>query len=82
MVKSKVVAGLVAAVLALLVVGTIVTPARAAPNQRTVYIVRAGDALYSIARAYGVDVWALASTNGIANPDRIYAGQRPVIPKG
>jgi len=43
LVKSKVVAGLVAAVLALLVVGTIATPALAAPNQRTLHIVRAGD---------------------------------------
>jgi LysM repeat protein len=38
--------------------------------------------LYSTARAYGVDVWALANANGIANPNIIYAGQRIVVPTG
>jgi len=80
MAKRKVVGGLVAVVVALLVVGTVVTPAYAASEQRAVHIVRAGETLYSIARAHGVDVWALARANGIANPNIIYAGQRLVIP--
>ncbi|MBN1640910.1 MAG: LysM peptidoglycan-binding domain-containing protein [Anaerolineae bacterium] len=45
-----------------------------------VHIVRWGENLISIARRYGVTVYAIASTNGIANTNRIYAGQRLVIP--
>lgn len=45
-----------------------------------VHIVRRGDTLYSIARYYGVSMTELVAINGIANPDRIYIGQRLVIP--
>jgi LysM repeat protein len=82
MVRRRVVGRLLAAVVALLVVGTVVTPVYATPAQRTVHIVRAGETLYSIARAYGVDVWALANANGVANPNRIYGGQRLVVATG
>jgi lipoprotein NlpD len=40
------------------------------------YVVRSGDTLYSIAFRYGIDARELARWNGIANPDRIYVGQR------
>jgi len=46
----------------------------------TVYIVRPGDTLYSIARRYRTTVAAIARANGIADPRRIWAGQRLVIP--
>ncbi len=46
----------------------------------TIHIVRPGQTLFSIARMYGVDVWALARANNIVNPNRIYIGQRLVIP--
>ncbi len=46
----------------------------------TVYIVRPGDTLYSIARRYHTTVAAIAWINGIANPGRIWVGQRLVIP--
>ncbi|HID61638.1 MAG TPA: LysM peptidoglycan-binding domain-containing protein [Anaerolineae bacterium] len=46
----------------------------------TVYIVRPGDTLYSIARRYRTTVAAIAWANGIANPRCIWAGQRLVIP--
>ena len=46
----------------------------------TVYIVRPGDTMYSIARRYRTTVAAIARTNGIADPRRIWAGQRLVIP--
>jgi LysM repeat protein len=46
----------------------------------TSHIVRRGQTLYSIARSYGVNMWAIARANGIANPNYIYAGQRLVIP--
>jgi len=46
----------------------------------TVYIVRRGDTLYSIARRYHTTVAAIAWANGIANPHRIWVGQRLIIP--
>ena len=60
-------------------------PARAAA--RTVpglqggrYLVRLGDTLSGIAAKLGVDVTALAAANGLANPHRIVAGTRLVVP--
>ncbi|MCZ7546108.1 MAG: LysM peptidoglycan-binding domain-containing protein [Anaerolineae bacterium] len=44
------------------------------------YVVQPGDTLYRIALRYGTTVSALATANGIANPNRIYSGQRLVIP--
>jgi LysM repeat protein len=47
-----------------------------------VHIVRWGENLTYIARQYGTTVQAIAAANGIANHNRIYAGQRLVIPQG
>jgi len=44
------------------------------------HLVRWGETLYSIGRRYGVSYWAIAQANGIANPNRIYAGQRLWVP--
>ena len=44
------------------------------------YTVRAGDTLAVIAQKYNINVWTLASYNGIYNIDRIYVGQRLLIP--
>jgi LysM repeat protein len=44
------------------------------------YVVRYGDTLVGIARYLGVNVYALAQTNGIYNLNRIYAGQVLIIP--
>jgi len=68
----------------------LVSAAAAAPEQApdntpsasctpTYYRVRYGDNLTSIAWRYGVTVWQLQQWNGIANPNRIYAGQTLVI---
>jgi N-acetylmuramoyl-L-alanine amidase len=46
----------------------------------TVHVVERGQHLSGIARRYGVSVTAIVSANGIANPSRIFAGQRLVIP--
>lgn len=46
----------------------------------TIHIVQPGQTLFSIARWYGVDVWTLARANNIVDPNRIYVGQRLVIP--
>ncbi len=60
-----------------------VVPASAGPNKSNViHIVQPGETLYSIARRYGVDMWAVANANNIVNPNLIYVGQRLVIPKG
>jgi LysM repeat protein len=45
-----------------------------------VHVVQRGENLYRIALRYGVTYQALASANGIANPNRVYTGQRLVIP--
>lgn len=47
---------------------------------RTAYVIRAGDTLAGIARAYGVNVYTLAQYNNIYNINLIYAGQTIYIP--
>ena len=49
-------------------------------NAPLIHIVQRGETLGAIARQYGATVAAIAQTNGIADPSRIYAGQRLVIP--
>lgn len=44
------------------------------------HIVRPGETLFCIARAYGVSPWAIAQQNGIVNPNKVYTGQRLAIP--
>ncbi|QPC81942.1 LysM peptidoglycan-binding domain-containing protein [Phototrophicus methaneseepsis] len=50
------------------------------PTPSNVYYVRYGDTMLRIANYFGVNVWRLAEANGIYNLNRIYAGQRLVIP--
>ncbi|MCX7851349.1 MAG: L,D-transpeptidase family protein [Caldilineales bacterium] len=70
-----------AAILVLFGSLTLPVPAQAAPGSGgTVHIVRRGETLTQIARRYGVSVRALAAANGIANINRIYVGQRLIIP--
>jgi LysM repeat protein len=42
--------------------------------------VRAGETLAAIARRYGTTATAIARLNGLSNPNRIYVGQRLLIP--
>lgn len=44
------------------------------------HIVRAGETLYCIGRAYTVSPWAIATTNGLYPPYRLYVGQVLTIP--
>lgn len=44
------------------------------------HVVRAGETLYCIGRAYGVSPWAIASVNGIYAPYRLYIGRVLTIP--
>lgn len=46
------------------------------------YVIQPGDSLWKIARQYQTTVDALAQANQIANPERIYIGQKLLIPKG
>jgi LysM repeat protein len=46
------------------------------------YTVRAGDTLASIAARHGTTVNALVKANALANPNRIYPGQRLIISGG
>ncbi len=55
-------------------------PSKPKPPTETVYIVKAGDTLSSIAAKYKTTYQKLAEYNGIANPDVIYSGQKIRIP--
>ncbi len=71
---------IIGSVLLLLV---ILQPVAAAPLEWTVlgnHTVRTGETLFCIARAYGVDPWAIATQNGIVNANRIRPGQVLAIP--
>ena len=47
---------------------------------KTVYTVKSGDTLSGIAAKYGTTYQKLASYNGIADPNKIYPGQKITIP--
>ncbi len=51
-----------------------------AKSKATVHVVARGQHLTGIARRYGVTVAAIVAANGIADPSRIFAGQRLSIP--
>jgi LysM repeat protein len=53
--------------------------ATATPQVR-VHIVRAGETLAIIALRYATTATAIARYNGLSNPNRIYVGQRLLIP--
>ena len=77
---------LISCVLALMLVSLVPVSAQfepqAAVGGETIHIVARGETLASIARSYGTTVQAIASANGIWNPNLIYPGQRLVIPVG
>ena len=51
------------------------------PNEgNVIHIVEWGETLFSIARRYGTSVDGICAANGIADPTRIFAGQRLMIP--
>jgi LysM repeat protein len=66
----------------LLLAGTQVVWAAPAASCQTVHIVQRGETLSHIALRYGTTVHAIATANGIVNPNRVYAGQRLTIPCG
>ncbi|NPV65741.1 MAG: LysM peptidoglycan-binding domain-containing protein [Anaerolineae bacterium] len=50
------------------------------PAGRSVHIVQPGENLFRIGLRYGWDWYTLAALNGISDPNRVYVGQRLVIP--
>jgi len=71
-----------ALVVVLVVALVLPTVALAAPAESGgfSYQVRLGDTLYRIGRRFGVSPQAIASANGLVNPNLIYAGQWLWIP--
>ena len=65
-----------------LAAATPVAAAPAASSLPTWHTVVRGETLFSIGRRYNVSPWAIASANKLANPNRIYPGQRLYIPAG
>lgn len=78
---KRIAVGLLVGMLLLLLVGSSAW-AGPSPSGHVVYVVRWGDNLSSIARWYGTTVQAIVVANNLANPNRIYAGQRLIIPQG
>lgn len=50
-------------------------PATIPPDMPTIYTVRPGDTLWSIARRYSLSVKDIISYNNLSNPNAIYPGQ-------
>jgi LysM repeat protein len=55
-------------------------PAAPAAPEQVVHVVQRGESLWGIANFYGTSVGAVAAANQIADPARIFGGQRVVIP--
>lgn len=58
----------------------VIPGATATAAATAVHVVAPGETLGRIARRYGTTVAAVAGANNIANPNRVYAGQRLTIP--
>jgi LysM repeat protein len=59
-----------------------IPPATQPPSGTSTYIVQPGDTLSRIAARFGTTVQALVQTNGILNPNLIFAGQSLIVPGG
>ena len=46
------------------------------PKKETIYTVKRGDTLSSIAKKYGTTYQEIARKNGISNPNKIYVNQK------
>ncbi len=50
------------------------------PSDAYVHVIASGESLYTIARLYNVTAQAIVQANGLPSPDKIYVGQKVVIP--
>lgn len=72
-------AGILTALLILCVLTT-EAPAQSARPSHTYIVIREGQTLWSLARAYGISVELITQVNGLRSPDAIRVGQRLKIP--
>ena len=64
-----------------LVVGSLIIVPKEENQLFETYIVKKGDSVYSIARAYNVDPSTLLLLNGLNKDDYIYPNQEIIVPK-
>lgn len=50
------------------------------PDNAYVHTIEGGESLYAIARRYNVTTDAIVQANGLASPDKIFVGQKVIIP--
>ena len=50
------------------------------PDNAYVHVIESGESLYTIARRYDVTAQAIVQANGMASPDKIFVGQKVIIP--
>ena len=50
------------------------------PSNAYVHVIESGESLYTIARRYDVTAQSIVQANGFSSPDKIYVGQKIVIP--
>jgi len=50
------------------------------PANAYTHVIESGESLYTIARRYDVTAQAIVQANGMSSPDKIYVGQRVIIP--
>jgi murein DD-endopeptidase MepM/ murein hydrolase activator NlpD len=66
--------------------GTLSAPAPAAktlsvvPENAYIHVIESGESLYTIARRYNVTAQAIVQANGMGSPDKIFVGQKVIIP--
>lgn len=50
------------------------------PTDAYVHVIESGESLYTVARRYNVTAQAIIQANGFSSPDKIFVGQKIVIP--
>ena len=50
------------------------------PSDAYVHVIESGESLYTIARRYDVTAQSIVQANGFSSPDKIFVGQKIVIP--
>lgn len=50
------------------------------PSDAYIHVIESGESLYTIARRYDVTAQAIVQANGFSSPDKIFVGQKIVIP--
>ena len=50
------------------------------PENAYIHVIESGESLYTIARRYNVTAQAIVQANGMGSPDKIFVGQKVIIP--